>query len=322
MQVELPTSSEGLVVLRNRATGEYVELEPAHGGAVRQIVLLDHSSSPPTLLPLLQKGPEVRFAGSQLIPWPNRVRDGKYKLADGRSFEGLPINEPFPRHTSLHGLLYDRPMTIASHEVAAGDSTASVTFVHHLDGSDAGYPFKVKVELTYRLISAPGKQTRMECETVAYNEGTEAAPFATGWHPYFRLPAKSIDTLRMTMEAGETYIVDEQMIPVGSESWPGMDDDLLAGKKFDSGFRFAELSQESDGIHRTLLCDREARVTLVLWQDRSFPCFQIYTPDTRDSIALEPMSHATNGFNTNDYSLLQPGASTPGFKGTYGVYLQ
>ena len=44
--------------------------------------------------------------------------------------------------------------------------------------------------------------------------------------------------------------------------------------------------------------------------------------DTRDSIALEPTSHATNGFNTNDYSLLQPGASTPGFKGTYGVYLQ
>jgi galactose mutarotase-like enzyme len=45
----------------------------------------------------------------------------------------------------------------------------------------------------------------------AYNEGTEAAPFATGWHPYFRLPAKSIDLLHMTMEAGETYIIDEQM---------------------------------------------------------------------------------------------------------------
>ncbi|ELR25151.1 aldose 1epimerase subfamily protein [Acanthamoeba castellanii str. Neff] len=328
MHVELPTSSEGLVVLRNRATGEYVELEPAHGGAVRQIALLDHSSSPPTLLPLLQNGPGLRltFGGQRQpshtrmhqIPWPNRVRDGKYKLADGRSYEGLPINEPFPRHTSLHGLLYDRPMTTASYEDAAGDSTASVTFVHHLDGSDAGYPFKVKVELTYRLISAPGKQTRMECVQRGHGGGS----VSTGWHPYIRLPAKSIDTLRMTMEAGETYIVDEQMIPVGSESWPGMDDDLLAGKKFDSGFRFAELSQESGGIHRTLLCDREARVTLVLWQDRSFPCFQIYTPDTRDSIALEPMSHATNGFNTNDYSLLQPGASTPGFKGTYGVYLQ
>ena len=69
------------------------------------------------------------------IPWPNRVRDGKYKMADGRSYEGLPINEPFPRHTSLHGLLYDRPMTMASYEDAAGDSTASVTFVHNLDGS-------------------------------------------------------------------------------------------------------------------------------------------------------------------------------------------
>jgi galactose mutarotase-like enzyme len=45
----------------------------------------------------------------------------------------------------------------------------------------------------------------------AFNEGEEPAPFGTGWHPYFRLPAKSIDALKMTMEAGLSYIVDEQM---------------------------------------------------------------------------------------------------------------
>jgi galactose mutarotase-like enzyme len=76
------------------------------------------------------------------MPWPNRIRDGKYKLEDGRSFEGLPINEPFPRHTSLHGLLYDRPMTIASS--GTSDDCAYVTLVHHLDGSVRTHPLSAE----------------------------------------------------------------------------------------------------------------------------------------------------------------------------------
>jgi hypothetical protein len=56
-----------------------------------------------------------------------------------------------------------------------------------------------------------------------------------------------------------------------------MDDEPLAGKVFDTGFRFKDPTT-SDDLHRSLLHDPESRVTLVLWQDRSFPCLQIYTP--------------------------------------------
>jgi hypothetical protein len=62
-----------------------------------------------------------------------------------------------------------------------------------------------------------------------------------------------------------------------------MADELLVGKTFDSGFLFADLPKESDGIHRTLLSDRDANVTMVLWQDSTFPCLQIYTPGTHSS---------------------------------------
>lgn len=105
---------------------------------------------------------------------------------------------------------------------------------------DEGYPFKVTVELTYRLISCPGKPSHMECETTArpsvlaflivlislpivftiahqaYNEGEEAAPFGAGWHPYFRMPSRKIDGLQLTMGAGTAYVVDEQVTP---ERW-------------------------------------------------------------------------------------------------------
>jgi aldose 1-epimerase len=337
MEVELPTSPEGLLVLRNRTTGECVELEPAQGGAVRQIRLRSSSAASSHHhhhhhhhhhpLCLLDCGPEMRFAGSQLVPWANRVREGSYVLPDGRRYAGLPINEPAPRHTSLHGLLHHRPMRIVSS--AATDDCARVTLAYRFDGSDEGYPFQVEVQIVYRLVRSPdGNSSRMECETLAHNEGAESAPFGAGWHPYFKLPAKSIDSMRMTMEAGQSYITDERMIPVGSEAWPGMADESLNGKTFDTGFRLENgpATTSEDHLHRTLLHDPGTGTTLVLWQDQSFPCLQIYTPGSRESIAVEPMSHPANGFNSGDFTLLPSlnpqDDGSPSFRGKYGVYLQ
>lgn len=70
-----------------------------------------------------------------------------------------------------------------------------------------------------------------------------------------------------------------QMIPVGKESWKGMQEELLAGKVFDTGYRFENVTTTED-VHRTLLRDVEGGVTLALWQDSKFPCLQIYTPRT------------------------------------------
>jgi len=307
-----------LAVLRNRATGESLEIVVDQGGAVHQLSLR-HPSLDGRVLALLANGPEVRFAGSQLVPWANRVRDGTYQLPDGRRFVGLAINEPFPRHTSLHGLLYDRAMNIVSS--SATEERASITLGYQFNGSDEGYPFKVAVQLTYSLISTSSGPTRMECETTAHNEGGDAAPFGVGWHPYFCLPSRNIDNFKLTVKSGKSLIVDEQMIPVGSEEWTGMQDEPLGGKALDSGFQIEEPCGE-DGLHRTLLRDPESHVTLVLWQDRSFPFLQIYTPPTRDSIAIEPMSHPTNGFNSGHFTLLEPHSKSSRFHGRYGVHLE
>src|SRR4051812_34157883 len=40
--------------------------------------------------------------GQQLLPWPNRIRDGTYQL-DGREHR-LPLNEP-ERRNAIHGLV-------------------------------------------------------------------------------------------------------------------------------------------------------------------------------------------------------------------------
>jgi hypothetical protein len=71
MQVELPTSPEGLVVLRNTATGESVEVEPARGGAVRQVALRDSASPHPALHSLLQYGPGTSLSHLSLHRSPH-----------------------------------------------------------------------------------------------------------------------------------------------------------------------------------------------------------------------------------------------------------
>lgn len=82
------------------------------------------------------------------------------------------------------------------------------------------------------------------------------------------------------------------MIPVGTDPWKGMQDVPLDGKVFDTGFHLGDL-RTTDDVHQTLLRDPEARVTLVLWQDRTFPCLQIYTPRTLAARYQLPDLHLT-----------------------------
>jgi len=62
-------------------------------------------------------------------------------------------------------------------------------------------------------------------------------------------------------------------------------------------------------------------VELILWQEnKSYPYLQIYIPPGRECIALEPMSHPTNVFNSHPLdTVLKPGQV---WKGKFGVYLK
>src|SRR5919108_1971179 len=73
------------------------------------------------------------FAGKPLMPWPNRLRDGRY------SFEGgdyrVELTEP-ENGNALHGL------TLSSRWQAARTSPHAITLTHRLRGRE-GYPFAV-----------------------------------------------------------------------------------------------------------------------------------------------------------------------------------
>src|SRR3954454_14959144 len=110
-----------------------------------------------------------QFDGATLVPWPNRIRDGRY-AHDGVS-EQLELTEP-ERSTALHGLATDVEWEIVR------EAANEVRFRHAV-GPATGYPYEVEVEVSY-LLGPSG----LSVDLHAVNHSDEHAPFGAGAHPY------------------------------------------------------------------------------------------------------------------------------------------
>ena len=107
--------------------------------------------------------PALSARGQVLVPWPNRIQDGRYEW-DGATHQ-LPLNEP---PYAIHGLV----------RAVEWDVAADAAFEHVLEPS-AGYPFTLQLRVEYAL-GDDGLSVRL----IAENAGDCAAPFGAGFHPY------------------------------------------------------------------------------------------------------------------------------------------
>ncbi len=112
--------------------------------------------------------------GQVLAPWPNRLRDGRYEW-EGEELQ-LPIDEVESR-SAIHGLV----RWASWHAVEREEARVSLEHVLH---PQPGYPFTVRLRITYRLHER-GLTVRSEAE----NAGARPCPFGAGHHPYLLGPA-------------------------------------------------------------------------------------------------------------------------------------
>src|SRR5215212_3196771 len=110
------------------------------------------------------------WPGAVLLPWPNRVRNGRWTW-QGRDLQ-LPVTSP-EAPNAIHGLLGWQPWTILT-------ASADVATVGTVIEPHTGYPFRLAAALDYSL--TPG---RLTVTTRVRNLGAEPAPFGAGFHPYF-----------------------------------------------------------------------------------------------------------------------------------------
>ncbi|RYU11166.1 aldose 1-epimerase family protein [Nocardioides iriomotensis] len=233
--------------------------------------------------------------GQLLLPWPNRIRDGRYAF-DGAEHQ-LPLTEVARGHAS-HGLTRWESWTLR--ERAAG----SVTLGYRLM-SRGGYPWTLDLMAAYSLSEAG-----LAVAVTAVNHGTTPAPYAAGAHPYFTAGPGDLDTWELWLPGATALVTDERLIPTGEVEVAGTDLDFGTGRVIGEqalDTAFGGLTRDDDGWAEVRLRgDRE----VVLRMDGHHKWVQAFTgpPGRRDGLALEPMTSPPNAFASGDDLLvLQPG---------------
>jgi aldose 1-epimerase len=242
--------------------------------------------------------------GQLLIPWPNRIADGRYEF-DGRS-EQLPLDEP-ERGNAIHGLVRWEAWRIA-------DRGPDRAVLEHLLHPRPGYPFTVALRVEYALAGG-GLTVRTE----ATNLGAEACPYGAGAHPYLACEGGSVNEETLRIPARTVLESNERGLPVGTRPVEGTDFDFRSPKQvaeLQLDHCFTDLDRDDDGRARVRLGSGTT-----LWVDRSYDYLMVFTGDglpdaARRSVAVEPMSCAPNAFRSGDGLIrLEPGESHTGLWG-------
>jgi aldose 1-epimerase len=252
--------------------------------------------------------------GAPLIPWPNRLADGRYSFDDVE--HQVALTEP-DKHNAIHGFLRWRNWTAVTREPSR---VVMATRLHPLQG----WPHTLDIEVEYSL-----DDEGLTTEIRATNIGQAACPFAAGQHPYLSPGSGLVDDCSLQLEAETRIVTDSQRrLPIGTEAVRGTDYDfnssrLIGDQEID--FAFTGLKRDSDGRAWARLIRPDGH-TVELWVDQNFPIVEIYTADTlapdrrRSGLGCEPMSCPPNGLATGEGIIrLGPGET---FVGRWGVRMR
>lgn len=247
--------------------------------------------------------------GAVLVPWPNRIRGGRYRF--DQADQQLALTEPTAGN-AIHGLGRWARWT------AVAQAPDSVTLRLDLV-PQPGWPHEVRVEIRYALDAAAGLSVQLR----AHNTGVGRAPFGAGCHPYLSTHGQPLSDVTLRMPAAHRLIGDESALPVGTAAVAGTPYDLRKGKKLKSlrmDDCFTDLHRDDAGRASAEVRTRSGGARL--WVDASFGYLQVFTLDLLPGtggpgVAVEPMSCAPDAFNSGaGLVVLEPGAR---WQGNWGI---
>lgn len=296
----LPPSGEQLLIIGSG----YEAVVTESGAALRSLTYRGR--------PLLDGFADDEMAsggrGQVLMPWPNRIRDGRYRF--GGKEHQLGLSEPKRRNAS-HGLVRWaawRPVEHSGDELTMGYRLPAQT----------GYPWTLDLRITYRL----GPQGLTVTQSATNLAGT-AAPYASGAHPYLLAGIGPVDSWELQLPAATRLLTDdERLLPQAREDVTDTDFDFRSPRVLGGtvvNHAFTDLDRDGRGVATTTVVGHGGAVAL--WVDRHHRWLQVYTaddtPTPRVSLAVEPMTAPPDAFNSgDDLVALEPGET---FAATWGI---
>ncbi|WP_370289598.1 aldose 1-epimerase family protein [Nocardioides sp.] len=233
--------------------------------------------------------------GQLLVPWPNRIRDGRYRF-DGAD-QQLALTEP-KRHNASHGLVRWVSWSVL-------ERTDTRIVLGYFLPAQTGYPWALALRTTYAL-----DEGGLTVVQEATNLADTRAPYASGAHPYLLAGEGPCDGWELTLPATTRLLTDdERLLPVWREAHDAFVDGALLGATV-LNHAYTDLRREDDGRAEVRL--RAAATGVALWVDEQHRWLQVYTADDtatpRVSVAVEPMTAPPDAFNSGeDLTVIEPG---------------
>ncbi len=249
--------------------------------------------------------------GQVLLPWPNRIRDGKYSFG-GHAMQ-LGLTEPAAGN-AIHGLtkwLEWRPV-----EVAADRVTLECHVV-----PQPGYPWPLRARTTWSI-----GDDGLRADHEVTNQGHDPVPFGLGVHPYLQIEGVAVDDLVLTLPTHSRLLVDGRLLPMGEAKVAGGPFDFTEPRRIGDAHldtAFGDVVRDERGGSKATLANADGSRVREIWADDQFGWWQVYTGDTlhgerlRRSVAIEPMTCPPDAFRSGrDVITIEPGQS---WRGSWGI---
>ncbi len=301
-----------LVTIKDESNGTEVALLPGFGATLQAFRVKQSNEVTFNVIDSYRDAAELNrelnrsFKGPKLSPFPCRIPDGKYEF-DGRLYQ---FRQLFSDGNAIHGLLYNKAFEIV--EELADETSGSLAMEYVYKNDDAGYPFEYSCRVQYVLHA----DSQLEVITTVVNLDKTPIPIADGWHPYFQLGGKVNDWV---LQFHSTAIVefDDRLVPTGRLVFYDVFKDP---KRLEDTFLDNCFTLKPEIVDAACSISNPAnRLKVSFFPDPSYPYLQIYTPATRDSIAIENLSGAPDCFNNKMGLLILPPGHSQIFTVRYKV---
>jgi aldose 1-epimerase len=252
-----------------------------------------------------------------LVPWSNRIANARFDF-QGHTY---PLRANTPHGFAIHGDVRNRPWRVTAQRV---DSVTCA--IDSRDFPDFNYPFPLTAEIRYALWEASFDTT-----LTLTNAGEQPIPAGFGFHPYFNrgFGASDRDEAQLQLKVAGVY----PPLP-GMAAQPVTTPALMRGRDSrgmhwlppDMDFSALTPIGNRDIDHcfggwdgRATMAYPSADIRLQFECDPIFGHVIIYTPPGKPFFAVEPVTHANDGFNLiaagqldTGVRVLRPGAQLSG----------
>lgn len=240
-----------------------------------------------------------------LAPWSNRIPEGSFRF-HGRTYAVQPN---FGDGSAIHGDVRLRPW-----KVLHSSPTLFGAELDTRDFEDFNYPFSLRFHHSMQLL-----EDRLRVNVTTENRDDARVPVGLGFHPYFlRRPTWKDRDVYVVVSAEKAYPL-EACLPTGPAVRVDTRNDLRELRPL--GERHIDDCYTALTDPSLRLIYPSSRVEIRLDLDESFSHVIVHAPLSRDGtpssfVAVEPLSHVTNGFNLHECGwkdtgvrILEPGES-------------